>query len=95
MQAEARPRIASRARAGSGRREGGGGKTAMDLYTTLGPRPTRLGLFKQRRARAARRARQPITRIGNRSFPMQTCRLVFYLRNSICKKFSKIFKVYY
>jgi hypothetical protein len=32
MQTEARPRIA---RAGSGREEGGGGKTAMDLYMTL------------------------------------------------------------
>ena len=37
MQAEARPRIASRARAGSDRGEGGGRKTAMDLYMMLGP----------------------------------------------------------
>jgi hypothetical protein len=33
MLTEVKPRIASRARAGSSRREeGGGGKTAMDLY---------------------------------------------------------------
>jgi hypothetical protein len=38
MQAKARPRIMSRARASSSSRgEGREGKTAMDLYITLGP----------------------------------------------------------
>jgi hypothetical protein len=32
---EFKPRIASNARASSGREEGGGGKTAIDLYMTL------------------------------------------------------------
>jgi hypothetical protein len=39
---ECRPRIASNARASSGREEGGGEKTAVDLYMTLGPLPARL-----------------------------------------------------
>jgi hypothetical protein len=37
MQAEARLRIASKARASSSRGEEGGGKIAIDLYITLGP----------------------------------------------------------
>ena len=44
-----RPRIA---RAGSGREEGGGGKTAMDLYMTFGPPAS--SLKAQHCARAAR-----------------------------------------
>ena len=89
MQAEARPRMASRARAGSGREEGGGGKTAIDLYVTLGPPASSLkALSSSDRLGRPRRLSSQYTQKGNRGFLKQTCRLVFYFIIIVKSKLS-------
>jgi hypothetical protein len=57
------------------------GKTAMDLYTTLDPACSLRVLSSSDglgRPRGLSSHRQPITRIGNRGFPMRAFRLIFY-----------------
>ena len=82
MQTEARPRIASRVGAGSGR-EGLKSKGKQRwIYTrrwtlacSLRVRSSSDGLGRPRGLGSHWR---PITRIGNRGFPMQAFRLIFY-----------------
>jgi hypothetical protein len=63
------------------------GKTAMDLYTTLGSPACSLRVRSSSdglgRPRGLGSHRQPITRIGNRGFLMQAFRLIFYLSSKM------------